>query len=160
MNMTQRGFRDVLGRFATGVTIVTAKDQGEYYGLTVSSFTSVSLSPPLVLICIGREAKTLVHILNAKSFAVNILSNSQQTLSERFSRPAEKHRFHGLSTFEGDTGAPIIRGAVAYCEARVIRLSDGGDHLIILGEVLRTGLIDGDAPPILHFRGGYHTLKG
>jgi flavin reductase (DIM6/NTAB) family NADH-FMN oxidoreductase RutF len=128
--------RRTLGTFVTGVTIVTTIGDDEApWGLTANSFTSVSLDPPLVLVCIARTAGSCPAFLAARGFAVNILSDAQQALSARFAskRP---DKFAGVSYRFGATGAPIIEGSLAWLDCAVRQRIEAGDHIILIGEVL------------------------
>lgn len=146
-------FREALGRFATGVTVVTAVDAlGLPVGMTVSAFSSLSLEPPLILVCIGREAKSLEAISGAPWFAVNILAEGQKGLSYRFAAKAGD-KFEGLDWQPGEGGSPLLAGCIAILECRHHRLFEGGDHVILTGRVERVRTAEGD--PLLYFRGAY-----
>ncbi len=160
MNPTARAFRDVMGSFATGVTIVTTKWEEEYFGLTVNSFASVSLDPLLIVVCISRAARSHDAILRAERYAVNILAASQRKLSERFARDAEKHRFRDLLLREGKTGSPLICDTLGYLDARVRDVHEGGDHTLFVGEVVDLGKIRENRKPLLFYRGKYTALPG
>jgi flavin reductase (DIM6/NTAB) family NADH-FMN oxidoreductase RutF len=146
-------FRSVLGRFATGVTVVTARDEKERdHGMTVSSFCSLSLEPPFVLICVGHD--TVLHgvMRTAPHFAVNVLASGQETLSRRFAE-VDEGRFDGLELARGITGCALLAGTVASLECSVVHRYPGGDHSIIVGQVIAAAARD--AHPLIHFRGGY-----
>lgn len=131
-----RDFRDTLGRFATGVTVVTARaDDGSPVGLTVSSFNAVSLEPPLVLWSLDRSSSTLPAFEQAGHFAVNVLSIDQLDLSNLFASRAED-KFRGLDCSDGAGGAPLLPGCIATFQCRTWQAYDGGDHVIFVGEVL------------------------
>ncbi len=149
-------FRSVLGRFATGVTVVTARDSdGRDHGMTVSAFSSVSLDPPLVLCCI--ELRTEMHpvLERAQTFAVNILSASQEALSRRFSE-RQVERFDGIGDERAQGGAARREGALGYLECRLVARHDAGDHSIFIGEVENAEAHRG--APLLYYRGGYNQL--
>ncbi|HET7585135.1 MAG TPA: flavin reductase family protein [Gemmatimonadaceae bacterium] len=150
-------FRSVLGRFASGVTIVTARDgDGVDHGMTVSAFSSLSLEPPLVLICVERDA-TMHPVLHAVSaFAVNILSSEQEHLSRAFSE-RESDRFEGVGFTRGLTGAPLLDDALAHLECTLEARHDGGDHTIFVGRVAAARA--GEGRPLLYYRGGYAQLE-
>ena len=156
MAVSQEEFRQVLGRFASGVTVVTCNsDDGNPCGLTVSAFSSLSLEPPLVLICIDRRASVYENLKDGSYFAVNVLAQDQESVSRRFaSRDAD--RFKGIGYREGKTGAPLIDGALACIECRVVSSCPGGDHTIFVGEVESSEVNDGK--PLLYFRGGYSGI--
>ncbi len=150
-------FRRVCGAFATGVAVatVTGRD-GKPHGLTVNSFTSVSLHPPLVLVCIGHKAATHGPFSTAGAFAVNILDESQRELSERFasSHPA---RFEGLRWSAGQTGAPVLEDALGVLECETWRKLDAGDHTVFLGLVKAVRVREGR--PLVYFGSAYRRLE-
>ena len=133
---------------------VRAKD-GTPHGLTISSFTAVSISPPLILICIDFTSQALEHFRRGPYFAVNVLTNSQGDLSVTFAEKPEG-RFDGVSWEPGETGAPLLEGALATLECRVERVLDAGDHAVVFGEVVRAECRDGR--PLLYFNRGYREL--
>jgi flavin reductase ActVB len=152
-------FRSVLGRFASGVTVVTVRDVQHYdHGMTVTAFSSVSLEPPLVQVCIGKAA-SLHSVLGtgntASQFAVNILSSKQEALARRF---AEEHpdRFDGVGFTRGVTGAPILDDCLDVIECDVLGRHVAGDHTIVIGTVIATAANEGS--PLLYYRGGYAGL--
>lgn len=131
-----KGFRQCLGEFCTGVAIVTAQRDGDLYGMTSNSFASVSLSPPLVLWSIRRESTSFAAFSTAAHFAVNILSEGQVDLSNRFAKSGPG-KFDGIDWLEGTGRSPLLAGVAASFECKSYRAYDGGDHLILLGEVVR-----------------------
>jgi flavin reductase (DIM6/NTAB) family NADH-FMN oxidoreductase RutF len=154
-----RAFRDVAGQFATGVTVVTAVYGRNVRGMTANAFTSVSLSPPLVLVCIDHNASMHPWFEAASAFAVNILSEDQQEISRYFA----KHSDHGdpmggIPHRPGDLGSPIIEGALAWMECEVEQRYDGGDHTIVVGRVRAMDTPSPDGAPLLFFRGQYRAL--
>lgn len=156
MPVSNEEFRAALGRFASGVTVVTGKsNDGQPFGITVSAFTSVSLNPPLILVCIDKRSSTHEHFAADRYFAVNILGEDQELQSRRFaSKDADK--FAGVGYATGATGAPLLDGALACLECRVVHTYEGGDHTVVVGEIEATRL--GDSKPLLYFRGGYARL--
>jgi flavin reductase (DIM6/NTAB) family NADH-FMN oxidoreductase RutF len=149
-------FRGALGRFASSVSVVTSKcSDGELRGITVSAFSSVSLNPPLILICIDNRSTLIEHLSEGCAFAVNILGEEQETLSRRFASK-EANRFEGIGYREGVSGAPLLEHALATLECKVVNNYAGGDHTIVVGEVEATGLTENK--PLLYFRGGYARL--
>jgi flavin reductase (DIM6/NTAB) family NADH-FMN oxidoreductase RutF len=149
-------FRAALGMFATGVTIVTARDAGGVpIGLTANSFNSVSLDPPLVLWSLSREAGTMPHFSRGSHYAINILAADQRELAERFSRK-EADRFAGVAFREGSMGAPILEGAAAVFECFNRSRYAEGDHVIFVGEVEHCERRIGAQPLIFH-GGRYFT---
>ena len=151
-----RVLRDALGTFATGVTIVTAlSPPGEPVGFTANSFTSVSLDPPLILVCIAKSAAGYAIYNAASSFCVNILSDHQRDLSGTFaSRGTDK--FSDVSWRQGATGSPILRGGVAHFECEMHQTVEAGDHAILIGEVVDFN--SSDAQPLCYHRGKYADL--
>ncbi|HWH73735.1 MAG TPA: flavin reductase family protein [Methylibium sp.] len=149
-------FRAALGTFATGVTIVTARTpDGQRVGLTANSFNSVSLTPPLVLWSLSRNAASLPAFAQGSHYAINILAADQRALAERFaSRTAD--RFAGVAWTEGVGGAPLIDGAAAVFECFNRSRYEEGDHVIFVGEVERCAVLPGAAPLIFH-GGRYFT---
>jgi flavin reductase (DIM6/NTAB) family NADH-FMN oxidoreductase RutF len=151
-------FRSVLGRFATGVTIVTVRDgDGRDYGMTVNAFTSVSLVPALVLVCIEQAASTHRPLLAASHFAVNILSAHQEAISRRFSGEDEHKRFDGIGYTRGLTGAALLEDVLAHVECRRAAQHAAGDHTIVVGEVEAATAYS--ERPLLYYRGGYAQLE-
>lgn len=134
-------FRQVMGYFPTGVTVVTTKNQERPFGLTVSSFTSLSLDPPLVLICVDRASNTLSHFSESKIFAVNFLTAKQVHLSRCFAMPSEDRFEHFCHTSYhiAATGAPILDDVLAFVDTRLIAEYPGGDHMIFVGQVEAMG---------------------
>ena len=159
MSLSKDEFRGVMGRFATGVTIVTSRLDEERHGMTANSVTSVSLVPPLVLVCIDRSADSHAIIDASGVFALNILSRDQEGLSSRFAgkEGAAAHGLDGVPHHTGATGAPIIDGCVAYVDCRVVARHPGGDHTIFLGEVVDSGRMDG-REPLIFYRGRYTQI--
>ena len=148
-------FRSVLGRFASGITVVTTLGpDGADIGMTVSAFCSLSLDPPLVLICIDRQASAFAALEAAEHFAINILSSDQEAISRRFA--SDDDRFSGLGYRRGVTGAALLDDALAYLECRHHARHDGGDHVIFVGEVEAASAQRGH--PLLYYRGGYAQL--
>lgn len=154
-----RDFRHALGCFATGIAVATTLEQdGTPAGVTVNSFSSVSLDPPLVQFCLGRAAMTFGIFTAAPSFAINILSAEQTDLSVRFSKRDLQERWGGIATERWDTGVPILAGCLASLECGREHLFDAGDHVIIVGRVRRLAF-RGDGQPLLYFRGAYAGLS-
>lgn len=149
-------FRTALGRFASGVTVVTTRDkEGQPRGLTVSAFTSLSLEPPLVLICIGKSIALHQVLVEAGGFVVNVLSDKQESLSRRFAS-REPDKFAGIAYREGLENVPVLDDVLVALECRKQSAFDGGDHTILVGEVEATHV--GEGKPLLYFRGGYAEL--
>ncbi len=154
-------YRRALGHFATGVAVVTARDRdGEPVGMTVSSFNSVSLDPPLVLFSVARSAHSLEAMKNARGFAINLLGHAQSEMSTRFAR-AHTDKWSGVGHAPGFGDAPVLDDAIAHFECRPYAQYDGGDHIIFVCEVLRFATASGDdVHPLIFFRGRYRRLNG
>lgn len=146
-------FRSVLGRFVSGVTIVTARDpDGGDHGMTASAFCSVSLEPPLILASIAHDATLHPILLDVDELAVSILTASQEAIARRFAEKLD-NRFDGVGFSRGITGAPLIDGALAHLEARIAHRHPGGDHTIFVAEVLAASATMDE--PLVYYRGGY-----
>jgi flavin reductase (DIM6/NTAB) family NADH-FMN oxidoreductase RutF len=149
-------FRQLLGRFATGVTIVTLSgSDGRPLGMTASSLASVSLRPPLVLVCVDHTAELHDVIAAAPEFVVNVLESGQETLSRRFADPYED-RFDGVGYHRSPDGLVLLDGALAYIECERYDQYPGGDHTIVLGRVIGGSV--GAGRPLIYYRGGYAAL--
>ena len=156
MLVDQHDFRAVLGRFSSGVTVVTTRDKRKRdQGMTVSAFCSVSLDPPLVLISIAHDATLHPVLLEHDELAVSILTASQEAIARRFAEKLD-NRFDGVGFTRGITGAPLIDGALALLEARVVHRHPGGDHTIFVAEVMAASATMDE--PLLYYRGGYAHL--
>lgn len=150
-------FRSLLGRFASGVTVVTvADDAGRDYGITITAFTSLSLEPPLVLFCVDHAASAHAALRAAVVFAVNVLSETQEPLARHFAAVLPD-RFGGIGYTRGLTGAALLDDVVAHLECRKRDELEGGDHTIFIGEV-ESGTIRAERP-LLYYRGGYAQLE-
>lgn len=158
MSFDQREYRNALGRFATGVAIATALDsEGEPLGMTINSFGSVSLEPPLVLWCLDREARSRDGFRTCRAFAINVLGEGEEAFSERFAEPGSE-KWRGLRTAVWETGCPILPRAIAVFECRTREVLGSGDHEILLGEVVRYSYLP-EARPLVFFEGGYRRLS-
>lgn len=152
-----RTLRDALGCFATGVTVVTCLDgDGQPVGLTANSFTSVSLDPPLLLVCIAKRAASCAALIAASHFAVNVLQTGQQPASIRFSTRHED-RFGPNDWSCGEYGAPVLKASLGVFECESYAVHDGGDHHMLLGQVVKA-TFDAGLDPLLYFRGRYRRL--
>ncbi|REK07500.1 MAG: flavin reductase [Planctomycetota bacterium] len=157
MPIDKADFRRALGHFAAAVTVVTSKlKSGEPAGITVTAFTSLSLEPPLVLICIDKRAKIHDHLEKDHFFAVNILNEDQEAVSRRFAA-SEGDQFREVGYTDGATGAPLIHDTVTSIECKIVDLLPGGDHTIVVGEVEGAHVREGK--PLVYFRGGYASLS-
>ena len=154
-----RTFRETMGRFATGVTVVTVAHGGKTRGMTANSFTSLSLDPPLLLICVDHRASMHAIFEEAEAFAVNVLAHDQKTLSQFFASPGEKEGPMGGQPFhEGPTGSPILDGVMAWMDCRIEQQYDGGDHTIVVGRIQEMRVERPDASPLVFFGGKYYGL--
>lgn len=152
-----RTLRDALGCFATGVTVVTClSDEGAPAGLTVNSFTSVSLDPPLLLVCLAKPAASAASLIAAPCFAVNVLQTGQQPASIRFAT-RDEDRFGTTPWACGEGGAPILADSLGVFECERYAVHDGGDHHILIGQVVKASF-DAGLDPLLYFRGRYRRL--
>ena len=148
--------RRVMGHFATGVTIVTTKSgDGTPYGLTANAFTSLSLDPPLCIVCVDRRAESFAHFYDSKVFTVNVLAREQEELSNRFAKSGGD-KFSGVPTVPGHHGAPLIAGALAHIECCITDTLEGGDHVIHVGRIEHVHTAPGE--PLLYFQGRYRRL--
>jgi flavin reductase (DIM6/NTAB) family NADH-FMN oxidoreductase RutF len=149
-------FRSVMGSFAAGVTIVTTrKSDGEPCGLTATAFTSVSLLPPLALVCVDKKSDSYPYFEASGVFAVNFLANGQQDISQRFA-VSGGDKFTGIAWRPGSVGAPLLDGTIGQVECRIVHAYDGGDHTIYVGEIEAAATADGE--PLIYFRGAYRTV--
>ena len=154
-------FRQAMGQFATGVTVVTSiADDGEPVGTTASAVTSLSLDPPLVLVCFDRESMTLRAIRGHGAFVVNVLAAPQQHLSANFARRGLTAIWDGIRHRPGPTGSPRLHGVLAALECTVENRLPGGDHEIVVGRVQDVEISDDGAAPLLYWRGSYLPLDG
>ena len=152
-------FRRVLGHFATGVTIVTACDgQGKPTGLTASAFTSVSLEPPLILICVAHTSQSYPALRDGGRFAVNFLGNKQEDASRRFATSKIVDKFEGVAYHMSEMGLPILTDSLAHVECVTVNTHVEGDHTVFIGRVDACGASDGE--PLLYFRGKYGRFAG
>lgn len=152
-------FRSALRRWATGVTIVTAHHAGIQHGMTVSSFTSISLEPPLILVSLEQGAKTTQLIHDSSMFAVTILGEDQQMISERFAGrlPEFKDRFDGLELVVLKSGAPVLAGGLAGFDCSVVSTHNFGTHTLFIGEVVDLNL-GANVNPLIYFGRNYHHV--
>ena len=158
MSIDFRDFRDTLGCFATGITVITTVDgEGAPVGMTANAFTSLSLEPPLVLFCLDRKGNSFEAFHTNRSFAVNILAAGQEDLSRRFASKGPQ-KWSGVTFDSWDTGCPILRGCIANLECQVDSVFEGGDHVIVVGKVMRLERSEDETRPLLYFRGRYAEL--
>ncbi len=153
-------FRSTVGAFATGVTVVTTRGEEHAYGMTANAFTSVSLDPPLILVCVINPSEGAEHITQNGVFAVNILSVEQEPLSRYFAsrdRPKGRDAFAEVPHRFAASGSPILEESAAFLDCRLHTAHEAGDHLIFIGEVLELEVADGHEPLLFH-GGGYRLL--
>ncbi|MFP6773649.1 MAG: flavin reductase family protein [Alphaproteobacteria bacterium] len=158
MSIDQRAFRDAMGCFASAVTVITTTtEDGQAVGVTVNSFNSVSLDPPLVLFCLGRESTNFDHFLAAGRFTVNILRQGQDGISNGFAADGANF-FQTMENGHSALGNPLIPDALAMFDCQTEAVHDGGDHVILIGRVneLRH---DPDGHPLLYYRGKYSEVS-
>jgi flavin reductase (DIM6/NTAB) family NADH-FMN oxidoreductase RutF len=157
MPVTRVEFRAALRLFAAGVTVVTTRDEeGRPTGLTASAFTSVSLDPPLVLVCVDRAATAHPSVLCHGWFAINVLARGQEALSRQFA-VSSGDKFTGVGYRAGLAGLPLLDGALATLQCRLVQDHDGGDHSIFVGQVEQAAARAG--APLVYFQGDYHELR-
>jgi flavin reductase (DIM6/NTAB) family NADH-FMN oxidoreductase RutF len=159
MSATQAEFRRAMGCFATGVTILTLDNNGEVHGMTANAFASVSLTPPLVLVCVDHKAQTHAHLHAKKRFGVNVLAENQRSISEYYAdsgRTSHEMDKSGAAFDRTRHGTPVLHGALAYLECRLHTAQDAGDHTIFIAEV--EDLVVREGNPLLFFRGQYRAI--
>lgn len=163
--VTPEAFRTVLSHLAAGVVIVTTRDAGgEPHGMTATAVCSVSLEPPLVMVCLGHEAATHTAVEQSGIFALNLLSASGEALARHFATQSLE-KFAELSVQAGETGAPVFEDALAHCDCSVVRSVPAGDHTIFIGRVISAEVgedAEGDHSrgPLLYYRGRYGVIDG
>jgi len=156
MPIDKNELRRVMGHFATGVTVITTlSKEGKLHGLTANAVSSLSLVPPLLIICVDKKAESYASFDESKVFTVNILADDQEDLSRRFAVSGGE-KFEGVAYRRGGNGAPILQGVLAHLECKLYATYDGGDHTIYLGEIEEADTRE--VKPLLFFRGGYRAL--
>jgi flavin reductase (DIM6/NTAB) family NADH-FMN oxidoreductase RutF len=160
MSIDQAQFRQALGSFATGVTVITVDYDGQVRGMTANAFTSVSLDPLLILVCVDHKARTHAHLHARKRFGINVLAENQRAISEYYARSTATHENAeseaGARFDRTEHGTPVLHGALAYLECRLHTAQDAGDHTIFIAEVEDVVVRQGE--PLLYFRGKYHKI--
>jgi 3-hydroxy-9,10-secoandrosta-1,3,5(10)-triene-9,17-dione monooxygenase reductase component len=148
--------RRVMGHFATGVTVVTTKDgEDAPFGLTANAFASLSLNPPLALICVDKAAQCYSCFEGSKIFAINVLGEEQEDISRRFATKGAQ-KFNGIPWHKSESGLALLDGAIGHIECKVVHTYDGGDHTIYVGQVLRAKTTG--ERPLIFFKGKYTRL--
>jgi flavin reductase len=160
MSLSPAEYRKAMGSFATGVTIITLDLEGEVHGMTANAFASVSLDPPLLLVCVDHTARTHAHMHAKKRFGINILAAHQREISEYYARPVHTHERaeqEAVARFDRTAqGTPILHGALAYLECRLQSAEEAGDHTIFIAEVEDVVVRQGE--PLLFFRSKYRKV--
>ena len=159
MGTTPEQFRQAMSAFATGVTVITVDDHGRVHGMTANAFTSVSLDPQLVLVCVDHKAQTHAHLTSRKRFGINVLSDQQAAISEYYADPARNESNPKMIDAKFDRtphGTPVLHGALAYLECRLQDARDAGDHTIFIAEV--EDVVVRDGRPLIFFGSEYHTI--
>lgn len=167
MDFDSKAFRDALGAFPTGIAVITAPpakagnptefQEVSHIGITVNSFTSVSLDPPLVLWCIDRRSRRYPHFAQAPGFTVSILASGHRDVSKRLAQAGE-HNLDGIALIPTELGPPALADSLAVFECARESVRDAGDHAILIGRVLRFARHDGAGAPLVYFRGKYGAL--
>jgi flavin reductase (DIM6/NTAB) family NADH-FMN oxidoreductase RutF len=154
-------FRSTIGRFATGVTVVTTASGNRLHGMTANAIASLSLDPVMLLVCVEKTTHMHGLLLDSGVYAVNILTDHQEDVSRIFAKKGEPEEgtLRGVRFRRGATGSPVIEGCLAFAECRVAEVLEGGDHSIFLGEVVEQGVVDEERGPLLFYRGGYHSIR-
>ena len=148
--------RKIMGRFATGVTVVTTSHDGHYHGMTANAVASLSLDPPLVLVAVDLHGHMHEYLEQGKCFAVNVLKDDQEAISRHFAAPGPKD-FSEYALKTAATGAPIFEAALAFVDCRTVEILPGGDHDIFIGEILAGDA--GEGRPLIFFGGQYAQLE-
>ncbi len=160
MAVTGEEYRRAIGTFATGVAVITTAREGQLKGITVSAVSSVSLEPLLLLVCIARGAHIHPYMVESGVFTVNVLASDQEAMSRQFSgRQHENRDLFGHPHRIGETGAPILDNTLSFLECRMQACLPGGDHDILLGEVVSAGVPRPNAEPLLYHRSGYTGVR-
>lgn len=149
-----------MSQFATGVTVITTRDiSGRPLGSTANAVSAVSLRPPLVLACLRQESETLAALFERRRFAINVLHSSQTELSDRFARRAGADTWDSVAHRSAE-GIPLLDGAIAALECELHDVADGGDHAVVVGQVVALEHADPEADPLLFYGGAYHRIGG
>lgn len=158
--MDSQQWRGTMGKFATGVTVITTTDEeGKPAGMTANAFTSLSLDPPMVLICVDNKSDSLAKLLASHKYCVNILADGQENVSRAFARKGGAEKFEGIPYFTGESGVPILEGCLTSVECLVKEVVPGGDHVVLLGEGIHIHEAGSTEEPLLFYRGKYEKLN-
>lgn len=160
MSVDASQFKSVLSRWGSGVTVVTMRSGDVIHGMTASAFCSVSLEPPLILVCVGKKQGSYKLMKDAGRFVINFLAEDQSTLSDYFAkpRPESKAQFEAVPHRSSDRGEPYLSGCLAHMECSVWNVAEGGDHDIFIGEVQRIEVNDKLEHPLIYYKGKYRKL--
>ncbi|MEW2438845.1 flavin reductase family protein [Streptomyces caniferus] len=156
VSVDQTNLRSVCGLFCSGVTVVTARHRGRPVGLTCQSFSSLSLDPPYIALCIGRDSLTWPLIRQESRFCVNILADHQEGVCQQFARSGGD-KFSGVNWTESPNGSPLLDGVLGWIDCSLVREFDGGDHVIAIGQVTHLGQAEADSP-LLYYRSSFQRL--
>lgn len=157
MALDSKEQRRILGKFATGVTVASTKIGDETWGMTANAVTSLSLDPPLIILCIQKDSQSLDKFKEAGCYALNILAADQQEISDRFAFKGPKD-FSDLDTTTAETGAPILSGSLGWIDCKLKEILPGGDHDIFIGEIVAAAAPE-EGQPLLYFSGKYAQLS-
>lgn len=155
-SVSSKEFREIIGHFASGVTVITTAHDGEWFGTTASAVSSLSLEPPMLLVCMNKDSSTGQAIAASGVYAVNILTEDQPDIATRFATKGED-KFTSVATREGEWGEPLIEDALATVECRVVEPVEGGTHVVFIAEVQHASAAEG--APLAYFRGGFGRLQ-
>lgn len=160
MKINQKEFKSVLGKFTTGITIISTAINGELYGFTANSFTAVSLDPALILFCIKEDSNFLIPLYETNRFVVNILTSNQKELSTRFSNSMISHneRFHLVELKKHQNSLPRLENCIAWLECNIKKNIKAGDHRIIIGKVVDIEMGDASKSPLLYYESDYAEI--
>ena len=159
MSIDVKSFRRALGCFATGITVVTGADGDGAFGITINSFASVSLEPPLVLFSLGRASRLHDRVMNAPTLAINVLADDQERLSRHFAASAEQRLWDDVALIGDDSGPPLLAGCLAHFVCAREAVHQGGDNAVVIARVLRFEW-RAEGLPLLYFRGSYGRVGG
>jgi len=158
MSIDADEFREALGSWTSGVTIITSRAGDEIHGMTVSDFSGASLDPALALVCASKTSVTTGVIEKGRCFGVNVLRSDQSALSNKFaSKKDEFKRFEGLDVYEAETGAPLLEDALVNLDCRLVAVHDAGDHVLCVGEIESVRVNEGS--PLVYFKGSYGRFE-
>ncbi|MDA0999712.1 MAG: flavin reductase family protein [bacterium] len=160
MTLDPKLFRAAMGKFATGVTVVTVRSGETARGMTANAFSSLSLDPPLVLVCVDNKASTLDMLREAKKFAINFLAEDQKNISDWFAGKGKDaaDQFADIAHAIGENGAPVLEGAIGFLECDTHEELPGGDHTIVVGRVTRIEIEEDVRPPLLFYASAYRKM--